>query len=1622
VVSVALTVLALPALAQNAIVTENQLPGTDPSVWDVSGYGDATLQGFATDISVNRGTTVRFKIKTNASAYHVDIYRLGWYGGKGARLVGSGVITASLPQSQPNPLTNTSTGLIDCGNWAESAHWDVPSTAVSGIYVARLVRNDTNGASHIVFVVRDDASHSDLFFQASDCTWQAYNVYGGNSFYTGTTTWPAGRAVKLSYNRPFWTRNGGGGSGEAGEDWLMNAEYPMVRWLEANGYDVSYTTDTDTDRRGSLILNHGAWMSVGHDEYWSGAMRANVEAARDAGVHIAFFSANEVYWKTRWENSTDGTNTPNRTLVCYKEGTLGEHSCGGKCDPLTNVWTGLWRDGCSFSPPADGCRPENALSGQISWNESTSGITVPAEYKDLRFWRNTSVAALGAGQSATLTTNALGYEWDPLGWDATYPAGRIEMSSTVLNGGTHRLSLYRAPSGALVFGGGTVQWSWGLDGTHDRGASTPSTDMRQATVNLLADMGAQPGSLQPGLVAATQTTDAAPPAVTIAAPANGATVDAGVAVTISGTAIDAGTIAYVELSTDNGATWARATGTTSWSYAWTPVASGTDTVLVRGVDDSGNLGVPGQPPTADAITVTVAPRTCPCTIWSDAEAPANPADTDAVPTELGTKFRASVAGTITAIRFWKSTTNTGTHVGSLWTGGGTLLGRATFAGESASGWQEVALATPVAITANTTYLVSYHTDTGHYASDVHGFDTAVDRPPLRALANGEDGPNGVYLYTTNPAFPNQTFTAENYWVDVRLETAPPDSVAPVISGVAATPNGDGTATVTWSTDEPATSRVDWGTSSASLTSNTSDDSLVTSHTVVLGGLAAGTLYYYRVTSADASANSTTSPPPPASPATFTTPPPVITCPTDVTAADFSAGTLSSTYVALTADGEVTLAPALATEFSGAALPSGWTSVKWNNGNGGSSTVSGGSVAIEGSRLTPTSTTGYAAGRVLEFVATFGAQASQQVGLGSGTNGTNGGSMFGSNAQWATFGTDGSAGPNLYARLNPGGDVSVGTGWLGAPHRYRIEWRADSVLFAIDGASVSRRSSSLSSTMRPGMSDVTVGTPLSVDWLRLSPYAASGTFTSRVLDGGGATNWVSLSWNADVPANTSLAMPVRAGNTVTPDGTWSAFVPVSASGGAVGLASRYLQYRAQLATSDAGATPALRDVALGCCANAPPPSAITDLAASRLAIDSNADGTRQVQLAFTPPAGATAIEVYRAGWGDYPAYGGGSLPPVPAYPPDARWTLTAVTASGQVDEPAARDQVYYVAFAKDACGNASAVSNRTAGVLDYLLGDVSDGQSQTCGANNVVDTGDVSLLGAHYGATLAPGDPFACLDVGPTVDGAPSSRPTPDGVLGFEDLMVLGLHYGAPPHENALTGTAAAPLRARTTAATGIDPVWVQPPGPVTAGQVFAVPVMIDGTGMVHGVSATLGWNASMVAPDSVTSGEIADADGIALSPAAGRADAVGFARGFTGRGALARCWFHALADGDPGITLAAVIARDSLNHDLTPGQPLAAPPQSPVLRTQLGIAAPNPFRTRLAIQFTLGQREPVRVTVYDLSGRRVRRLLDGDAAAGPQLVTWDGRSDGGDAMAAGVYLVRLEAGEVRATRRVQLLR
>jgi len=405
-----------------------------------------------------------------------------------------------------------------------------------------------------------------------------------------------------------------------------------------------------------------------------------------------------------------------------------------------------------------------------------------------------------------------------------------------------------------------------------------------------------------------------------------------------------------------------------------------------------------------------------------------------------------------------------------------------------------------------------------------------------------------------------------------------DTTGPVISNLTATPNQDGTALVTWTTDEPADSRVDYGTDSGNLALNASNAALVTSHSLLLTGLSSNTTYYFRATSKDESNNATTEPNPPAAPLSFTMP--HAPCASDVTEANFAAGTAGSgTRVVDTVDGEVILNPERAADFTTLPPVSEWDGFEWSAG--GTATVTSGQLVVDGLRFNTEPAPGYGPGCSLEFVATFASAPFQHIGFGAGDDLPP--NHIYNITPFVIFST-GSAGSTLQARVWAGSnnDFSLGASYLGSPHRYRIDWNVSSVDFYIDGTLVHSDPQSVPGPMRPAISDLTVGgATLAVDWIRMTPYASAGSFTSRVFDAGSSMNWDAMTWSASTPAGTGLAMLVRTGDTPTPDGTWTAFAPVPASGTDVGATSRYLQYRADLSTSDATLTPMLEDVTVDC---------------------------------------------------------------------------------------------------------------------------------------------------------------------------------------------------------------------------------------------------------------------------------------------------------------------------------------------------------------------------------------------------------------------------------------------------------
>ena len=869
------------AACSNPVACENAQTGYPWADWGVSGGGDSTIQGFATSMSVNVGQTESFKINTPSTNYHIDILRLGYYGGDGARMVQANIKpSVTLPQTQPACNTFASTGLIDCGNWSVSASWTVPSTAASGVYIAHLIRDDPKdpgGDSLIPFVVRNDSSHSDILVITSDATWEAYNDYGGNSLYTCTVACPPGNplaykaAYAVSYNRPW----DGGFATDQGASYIWYAEYQMYRWLEENGYDVSYASESDVASNPAMLKQHKMILFSGHDEYWSADMRTNVEAALAAGVNLSFFTGNEIFWKTRWATSQDGSNTPNRTLITYKETHF--NAVVDPNDPPT--WTGAWADP-RFSPPADGGNPSNALTGQeFLVNSGTADLTVPSQYSKLRLWRNTAAARLTSGQSLTLSPGAgtLGYEWDVDADNGFRPAGLIDLSSTTVSNvqpftdygtttgagsATHHLTLYRAPSGALVFGAGTVQWAWGLDNfnawsyfTTDPSGNPPDPNVEQATVNLFADMGVQPTTLVSGVTAATKSTDTTPPKSTISSPANGTNYNDGTAVTITGSATDSGggVVAGVEVSTDGGSSWHPATlsgaaaSSVNWTYSWTAHGNPSTNIETRATDDSGNIESP-----SDTISVNVS---CPCSLWGSGT-PGGATDSgDANAVTVGTKFTSDTYGNVTAIRFFKPATDTGTHIGSLWAADGTLLASVTFTGETASGWQQATLSKPVTITPDTDYVVSYYAPNGHYAATEDYFyphpspgpwgDGTLDNPPLHAVVSQSD-PNGLFSYGGNQ-FPSGTFQASNYWVDVQFQTLP---VPGQVTGVSATA-GKAQASVSWtapSSGGPVTQYTVTPFIGSSAQTPTTVSGSTTSTTV--RNLTAGSSYTFKVTASN----------------------------------------------------------------------------------------------------------------------------------------------------------------------------------------------------------------------------------------------------------------------------------------------------------------------------------------------------------------------------------------------------------------------------------------------------------------------------------------------------------------------------------------------------------------------------------------------------------------------------------------------------------------------------------------------------------------------------------------------------------------------------------------------------
>jgi hypothetical protein len=450
----------------NPISLENRRTGT--AEWRLDNPADNhEIEGYASATSINRGESIHLYVSTVAASYRYEIYRMGWYQGLGARLIRGPVREKGIRQKQPT--MDPESGLNDCA-WIDPVAISTTVSPdgeqwVSGIYLVKLTESASHAQSYIVFVVRDDERAVGLLFQQSVTTYQAYNNWGGKSFYKWNST-DNRRASKVSFNRPYAgnQQNPAAAYGIGAGEFLCNVqphndsypiknagwEYNLVRWLEREGYDVAYCTNLDVHDNPCILNRCRGFLSVGHDEYWSWEMRHHLEHATDCGMHLGVFSANSAYWQVRLEASTQ-SGQDHRIMVCHKS---AKRDCYSRSETLRHLSTGKWRD-----DPVN--KPESAFIGVLYEADPVDGDIVIADAEHWLF-ENTEL------KNGDHLVGLLGYEVDCC--DRHSPAGIQILTKSpwgllhdsACTGYAHT-TIYRKPQGAWIFAAGTMQWSWGLD-------------------------------------------------------------------------------------------------------------------------------------------------------------------------------------------------------------------------------------------------------------------------------------------------------------------------------------------------------------------------------------------------------------------------------------------------------------------------------------------------------------------------------------------------------------------------------------------------------------------------------------------------------------------------------------------------------------------------------------------------------------------------------------------------------------------------------------------------------------------------------------------------------------------------------------------------------------------------------------------------------------------------------------------------------------------------------------------------------------------------------------------------------------------------------------------------------
>jgi hypothetical protein len=459
------------------IAAENQKPGTTD--WLLSNtrvdpktkYRCPWIEGYCSHTSIRAGESLAIMVSTNPpSPFVVDLCRLGYYGGKGGRhLARLGPFQGRI---QPDPEVGEER-LREC-RWEPATKLTIPADWPSGVYIGKLTAERERLQSYVIFIIRDDRP-CDFLFQCSDSTWSAYNRWPSQFalYDNGVKEWYWGPGVRVSWDRPYGKYCQildaplSQGSGE-----FLLWEFPLAFWMEKAGYDVSYISNMDTHRDAQGLLRGKAWISVGHDEYWSDAMFDNVKAAIAAGVNVAFLSGNTCCGVISVGPSAAGA--PNRVISRIGQyGPIQEAAVKNGFPELLEL-----KHNGPNEATLIGARSTFPVVGGADW--------ICASEKHWLF--------TGTGmKNGAAVPGLVGWEWhgDPADIPGLEIVGKGEIKGRGTTG-TYTATIYPGPKANFVFNGATIWWSDGLSAppgykhpsAHGARPQGPDPRVQRITANL----------------------------------------------------------------------------------------------------------------------------------------------------------------------------------------------------------------------------------------------------------------------------------------------------------------------------------------------------------------------------------------------------------------------------------------------------------------------------------------------------------------------------------------------------------------------------------------------------------------------------------------------------------------------------------------------------------------------------------------------------------------------------------------------------------------------------------------------------------------------------------------------------------------------------------------------------------------------------------------------------------------------------------------------------------------------------------------------------------------------------------------------------------------------------------